>query len=169
MRSRLVLGVALALAACAGALAGGLSREAESARASAPSPCATLPLGSTSYTHVVWIWMENHSYGEVIGAPEAPYVNGLASACGLATNYHNISHPSLPNYIAATSGLPLGALGRLTRDCSPSRRCSTAASSIFAQLSTWRAYEESMPKSCDRRNKRTYAVRHNPPPYYTTL
>ena len=26
-----------------------------------------------------------------------------------------------------------------------------------------------MPKNCDRRNKHTYAVRHDPPPYYTSL
>ena len=36
----------------------------------------------------------------------------LVAGCGLATNAHNETHPSLPNYIAATSGLPPGALGR---------------------------------------------------------
>jgi phospholipase C len=113
--------------------------------------------------------MENHSYGEVIGSPEAPYINGLAGACGLATNYHNISHPSLPNYIAATSGRGVAQLGPFGSDCKPSRGCSTTSSSIFAQVPTWRAYEESMPKNCDRRNRRAYAVRHNPPPYYTSL
>ncbi len=49
--------------------------------------------------------MENHSFGDIIGnTAQAPYLNSLAAECGLATNYHNISHPSLPNYIAATSG-----------------------------------------------------------------
>jgi phospholipase C len=126
-------------------------------------------LPSTKYTHVVWIWMENHSYGEIVGSPEAPYINGLAGECGLATNYHNVSHPSLPNYIAGTSALPLGELKRFTSDCNPSRKCSTAAQSIFGQIPSWKAYEESMPSNCARRNSGEYAVRHNPPPYYTQL
>ena len=74
----------------------------------ASGPCGTLPLASTNYTHVVWLWMENHSYDTIIGSPDAPYINSLAASCGLATNYHNISHPSLPNYIGATSGLHWG-------------------------------------------------------------
>jgi phospholipase C len=128
-----------------------------------------MPLNSVNYTHVVWIWMENHSEEEIIGSGEAPYINSLASGCGLASDYHNISHPSLPNYIGATSGLALGSLARFDSDCNPKRKCSTAATNIFAQVASWRAYEESMPKSCDRRNKREYAVRHDPPPYFTAL
>src|SRR5689334_18057183 len=52
-----------------------------------------------TYDHVVWIWMENHSLGQIIGSDAAPYINQLASSCGLATNFHNITHVSLPNYI----------------------------------------------------------------------
>jgi phospholipase C len=152
---------ALILAIAAGGTAG--------ASASTGAPCGALPLSSTSYTHVIWLWMENHSYDKIIGSPEAPYINSLANQCGLATNYHNISHPSLPNYIAGTSGLALGELTKFDSDCNPSRRCSTPASSIFSQVPSWKAYEESMPKNCDRKNAGEYAVRHNPPPYYTSL
>jgi phosphatidylinositol-3-phosphatase len=130
-------------------------------------PCGTLPLSSTHYQHVIWVWMENHSASEVVG--HAPYIDGLASSCGLATNYHNISHPSLPNYIAATSGLSLSSLGTFSSDCNPSRRCSTNAPSIFGQGESWKAYEESMGSDCLRRNSGEYAVRHNPAPYYRTL
>jgi hypothetical protein len=74
-------------------------------------PTASSPCGQTrtapSYQHVIWVFMENHSYNTIIGSPDAPYENALANECGLATNYHNITHPSLPNYIAATSGLPM--------------------------------------------------------------
>jgi phospholipase C len=142
---------------------------ATAAEASATGPCGTLALPSTNYTHVIWIWMENHSYETIIGSPEAPYINGLAGECGLATNYHNVSHPSLPNYIAGTSGLGLAEITKFTSDCSPSHKCSTKAPSIFAQIPSWKAYEESMPTNCDRKNAGEYAVRHNPPPYYTTL
>jgi phospholipase C len=118
---------------------------------------------------VIWLWEENHSYGEVIGSPEAPYFNQLATECGLATNYHNISHPSLPNYVAATSGLGYEGISQFTSDCDPSTECSTAAPSIFGQTHSWKAYEESMPENCYPVNSGEYAVRHNPPPYFTSL
>jgi phospholipase C len=115
--------------------------------------------------------MENHSYGDIIGnRSQAPYINTLASECGLATNYHSISHPSLPNYLAATSGLSRGQLPVLSRlDCSVSVVCDTSAASIFGQGETWKAYQESMPSDCDGSNSGEYAVRHNPPPYYEKL
>lgn len=122
-----------------------------------------------SYTHVIWLWMENHSYDEIVGSSSAPYLNSLARACGLATNYHNITHPSLPNYIAATSGLGGRALQPFRADCTPSAACSTRSRSLFAQVPSWRAYQESMPVACDRENSGEYAPRHNPPPYYRTL
>ena len=154
-----------ALAVCAfGILAGG----AGSAQA-ATSPCGTMTQSAVNYTHVIWIFEENHSYGDIIGSSQAPYINSLATECGLATNYHNISHPSLPNYVAATSGLGLSGISQFTSDCNPSKRCSTSAPSIFGQTSSWKAYEESMPSNCYKKNSGEYAVRHNPPPYFTTL
>src|SRR5438270_4394456 len=135
----------------------------------ATGPCGTTTVAHTSYKHVLWIFMENHSYGDVIGSSSAPYTNKLAGQCGLATNYHNITHPSLPNYMAATSGLPVSGVQKFTSDCSPSASCSTSASSIFSQTSSWRAYEEDMPSACDHSNSGEYAVRHNPPVYYTSL
>jgi phospholipase C len=125
--------------------------------------------GPAHYSHVVWVLMENHSFGTIIGSSQAPYINSLARACGLATNYHNITHPSLPNYIAMTSGLAPSDLRSFTADCNPGVACHTAAASIFAQLRSWRAYEESMPSACLRANAAEYAVRHNPPPYFTRL
>jgi phospholipase C len=135
---------------------------------SASRPCGLLA-AAPAYRHVIWIWMENHSFDAVIGSSAAPYINGLATRCGLATNYHNISHPSLPNYIAATSGLGLSGLTAFRSDCSPSAACSTSASSIFGQGETWKAYQESMPDNCHRSDSGEYAVRHNPPPYFAGL
>ncbi len=137
----------------------------------ATAPCGTVSTPSPSgYQHVIWIWMENHSYGDIIGnAVQAPYINSLASECGLATNYHNISHPSLPNYIAATSGLSGRQIKLFDNDCSVSKKCSTSAPSIFGQGETWKAYQESMPANCYPSDSGEYAVRHDPPPYYTTL
>lgn len=134
-------------------------------RATAKRPCGQLARPPV-YKHVIWVWLENHSYHSIIGSPHARYLNALAARCGVATNYHNVSHPSLPNYLAATSGLGYAALP--TSDCDPSA-CGTPARSIFGQGETWRAYEQSMPAACHRVSTGEYAVRHNPPPYYRRL
>ncbi len=111
------------------------------------------------YDHVVWIVMENRSYSEVINAP---YIHGLAAACGLATNFHAEAHPSLPNYIAMTSGSTQG----IHDDAGPAQHPLTA-SSIFSELGGgWRALEEAMPLPCLRSDSGRYAVRHNPAVYY---
>lgn len=162
---RSMLRLVLAVLAVLG-LMGVSSAEASASRR---APCGTRSLSSTHYRHVVWIWMENQSYGQVIGSPSAPYINRLATECGLAVNYHNITHPSLPNYIAATSGLSLKRLAGFESDCGPSGGCRTPARSIFSQTSSWKAYEQSMPRPCASSDSGEYAVRHNPPPYFTSL
>jgi phosphatidylinositol-3-phosphatase len=116
---------------------------------------------------VVLIVMENHSYGQIAGSASAPYLNGFAHRGTLFTNMNAVSHPSLPNYLALTSGSTLGC----TSDKCPTR--SFHAKNIFEQLSahrrSWRSWAESMPGRCVRSNAGTYAVRHNPAVYYTDL
>ena len=131
MRTRL-----LALAAAAPLLFGmtftaaqGVSASTAAPGPSAGGPCGTLASAPT-YTHVIWVWMENHSYDTIIGSSQAPYINSLATECGLATNYHNVSHPSLPNYVSATSGLGYRAIAKFDRDCNPVPGCVTPAASI---------------------------------------
>ncbi len=115
-------------------------------------------------THVVWIVLENVGYS-VVGSPSAPYLNSLAQSCGLATNDVAVTHPSLPNYIALTSGSAQG----ISDDNEPSSHPLNVAN-IFSQLKgNWRAYNESMPTSCDRVTSGVYAARHNPAVYYTNL
>jgi hypothetical protein len=106
--------------------------------------------------------MENRSYSQIIGSSSAPYINLLARGCGLAANYTAVSHPSLPNYIAATSG---GTRG-ITDDNPPSSH-PLAVTSIFQQASSARSYEEGMPSSCDLTSSGEYAVKHNPEAYFT--
>ena len=75
-------------------------------------PSLSHPCGVTTkapgYRHVVWIIMENRGYSDVVGSPSAPYLADLAQQCGLATNYSGVAHPSLPNYVALTSGSTYG-------------------------------------------------------------
>jgi phosphatidylinositol-3-phosphatase len=128
----------------------------------ASSGCGTKTRPPATFAHVIWIWMENHSYSQIIGSSSAPYINLLARGCGLAANYTAVSHPSLPNYIAATSG---GTWG-ITDDNPPSSH-PLAVTSIFQQASSARSYEEGMPFSCDLTSSGEYAVKHNPEAYFT--
>jgi hypothetical protein len=134
----------------------------------AGSPCGTLTGPPRGVDHVIWIWMENKSFGDVIGSALAPFENQLAAQCGLATNYHAVTHPSLPNYIAATSG---GTQG-IADDGLPSSH-PLDVSSIYSQLDavgkTWRDYAEGAPGPCPLASSGAYAVRHDPAAYYTGI
>jgi hypothetical protein len=114
---------------------------------------------------VIWIVLENHSYDEIIGSSDAPYLNSLAHKCGSAANFSAESHPSLPNYIAMTSGSTQG----VSDDGDPSEH-PLSVQSIFSQLGGgWRALQESMPSACDQHGASSYAPRHNPAVYYTNI
>ena len=134
--------------------------------ATAARPC----LGTAAprrYAHVIWIVMENKSYASALGA-SAPATRALAARCGIASGYHGVTHPSLPNYLAMTSGSTHG----VRNDANPSAH-RIAGSSIFSQVAAarlrWATYAESMPTLCRRTSSGRYAVRHNPAAYYTAL
>jgi phosphatidylinositol-3-phosphatase len=132
-------------------------------------PAVTFPEMSSppaGYDHVVWIAMENHSYDQIIGASEAPYIHQLTSQYGLASNFFAESHPSLPNYIAMTSGSTQG-IG----DDDPPTAHRLDVPSIFSLLPGGgsRSLQESMPSNCQQTDSGEYAVRHNPQAYYVNV
>jgi len=118
------------------------------------------------YEHVVWIFMENHTYGQVIGSSEAPFETALAHRCGTATRYASVGSPSLANYIGATSGDTQG----IHDDADPASH-PLAVDNLFRQVRASgrqaRSYEEAMPGACTLTPKGAYAVKHNPAAYYT--
>jgi hypothetical protein len=130
--------------------------------------CGTSSTPPSRIDHVIWIWMENKPYEAVVGSSSAPFENQLITACGLATNYDGVAHPSLPNYIAATSGNTQG----ITDDDPPASHPLNVPS-IYSQLTamgkTWRDYAESAPGNCPLASTGTYAVKHDPAPYYTNI
>jgi hypothetical protein len=116
--------------------------------------------------HVVWILMENKDYSSVVDPGSAPYITHLAHSYGLATDYSAISHPSLPNYIALTSGSDQG----ISDDADPSSHRLNVPS-IFGQLPAGasRSLEQGMPSICAKSDSGEYAVRHDPEAYYVNL
>jgi len=127
---------------------------------------------------VMIIWEENESTSSIVGNGSLPYMNSLMTSCGLTTNYTSYTHPSLPNYMAMTSGVSY-ASGPWNGDCLPSASgCTTSNASVFSQLGTnWKGYAESMSGNCDQNpagstdsdGNQVYAPRHNPAVYYTNI
>jgi phospholipase C len=117
---------------------------------------------------VIWVFMENHGYDQVVGSTSAPFENTLIEQCGLAANMHADFHPSLPNYIATTSGGNQGVTDDGSPDVHP-----LATASIFSQVRDagleWRSYAESSPGNCVQTSSGTYAARHVPAVYYTGI
>jgi hypothetical protein len=123
---------------------------------------------------VIWIVEENRSRPRVANDPQLPYFHAIEAACGVATNYHNTSHSSLPNYIALTSGTERGPA--VSHDAHSTRGFIQTQENIFHQLDMrraggWGAYAEGMPANCSSKDKMSsdYAVRHNPVPFYRDL
>lgn len=115
-------------------------------------------------SRVAVLVLENRSYDEVIGNPDAPYLNGLARRYALATDYFAIGHPSLPNYIALIGG----STYEIRSDCNG---CDVEARSLVGQLDaaglSWKAYFEDL-TSNRRPGPRTtaYTPHYNPFVYY---
>jgi hypothetical protein len=127
----------------------------------APTAWGQAPL--PRYDHVVVVIEENHSYNEVIGSPNAPYINSLAQQGASFTNSHGVEHPSLPNYLDLFSGSNQG----VTSDTNPTSPFSTpnlGASLLGAGLS-FGSYSEDLPavgSTVAFANGQNYARKHNP-------
>ena len=67
-----------------------------------------IPGGVPRLDHVFVIMMENHGYSQVLTNPNAPYINELANAANIATNYFAIAHPSSTNYLEVAGGSNFG-------------------------------------------------------------
>jgi phosphatidylinositol-3-phosphatase len=159
MKTAAAIACALLLAACTQTptkqTAGPPSPSGTASQAAQPSPSAS-PQGSLP--HVFVIVLENRSAAQVAGSS---YIGQLASQYAVANNYHGVSHPSLPNYLALTSGstwaiaddgwhsLPAGGLG----------------AQLTAAGVGWRAYMEGMTNGCFN-SPYPYALKHNPFAYY---
>ena len=82
---------------------------------------------SPDFDHVVILVLENKGYDQVIGNPDAPYLNGLADGAGLSTRFYGIRHPSLPNCLALLGGSAFG----ITSDCTSCRTCGRSLADQF--------------------------------------
>ena len=141
-----------------------------SAAASAPLPAPTATARPPTGTprKVLVVAEENHAYDEVIGNPDAPYLNRLARTYGQAIHAdagYPTDCPSLPAYLLMTSGST-----RRICDDKPARERRLAGNNIFHQVVTagrqWRGYAQSMQHRCQLDDAGRYVSRHAPATYY---
>ena len=160
-----------------------------------PQITSTLTPHKPALRHIFLIMMENHATNQIIGNnADAPYLNQLAATYGVAAHYFGVTHPSLPNYLAAISGdfqdiwddcpagetvtcSPQEALSLLTQEqvASASARPhmfngQTIVDQLEAHNLTWKAYMQSLPSTgYTGESYGLYAQKHNPFMYFTRI
>jgi phosphatidylinositol-3-phosphatase len=132
--SVVALAVALLVAGC------GATRPFGAGDAGSPGEGPPMP----RLAHVWVIVFENRGYERIVGASDAPTLNDLIARGGLATRYHDVGHPSLPNYLALFSGSTQGVTDDATHDLD----APTIADQLEAAGLTWREYAENVPPGC---------------------
>lgn len=119
------------------------------------------------FSHVIVVVFENKDKSEVMGSPAAPNFNTLGAQYAQLTDYHGVSHPSLPNYLALISGSTHG----VTRDCTT---CTFSGRSLADTLAaahlSWKTYAESLPRvGYTGDGPRPYAKKHVPFLYFRNV
>lgn len=94
--------------------------------------------------HVFVIYMENKGTDDIVGSPNAPYLNSLINTYGYADNYYALGHPSDPNYFRILGGSDFG----IDYNSAPN---SINAPSLMQEMDqagiTWAGYAQSMPSA----------------------
>jgi hypothetical protein len=143
--------------------ADGLSLTVNSAQLK-PRPLTPPPSTVPRLDHVFLVFMENENFSAtsntvdhgmgIIGNPQAPYINQLASQNSLLVNYSALTHYSDPNYYGLAAGTTFGHTGGhggLQSNCINSCvfDAPSLADRIDAAGKTWKEYEESAHGNCD--------------------
>ncbi|WP_409428438.1 alkaline phosphatase family protein [Mycobacterium sp. SMC-11] len=96
--------------------------------------------------HVFVIYMENKGAADIVGSPNAPYMNSLINTYGYDDNYYALGHPSDPNYFRILGGSDFGI------DYNSALN-SIDAPNLMQEMDlagiSWAGYAQSMPSAGD--------------------
>jgi len=95
-----------------------------------------------TFSHIYIIMEENTNYEDIIGNPDAPYINQLAQQYSFAANYYGVTHPSEPNYVAATAG---DFFGLHADDQSKRFDAQNIVDQLESKGLTWATYQQGLP------------------------
>lgn len=106
----------------------------------APAPLTRPASNVGQLDHVFMVYMENKGFSDIVGSPNAPYLNSLIDNYGLASNYYALTHPSDPNYYPIVGGSDFGFNYNCPADCfDPALNL---ADNIELAHKTWAGYME---------------------------
>ena len=123
---------------------------------------ASLP----KFDHIVILMLENHSDQSIIGNPAAPVLTQYARRYAYASDFYGVTHPSLPNYVAITSGSTW-----FSNSDDPTQRFNhwNIVDELEMHHISWKAYMQGMPSPGFADNfypadEKTalYVIRHDP-------
>ncbi|KAG0369234.1 phosphoesterase family-domain-containing protein [Gamsiella multidivaricata] len=125
----------------------------------APTSKVTAAVAGQAFDHVFMIFLENTDYALAYSDPS---FQSLLSSGILLNNYHALTHPSEPNYIASIAGSYYGVNNDGTYNFDSSY--TSIVNLLEAKGLTWKTYQESMPSVCytDSSYKSLYYRKHNP-------
>lgn len=113
-----------------------------------------------AYDHVVVLILENHTFEQILGSAQAPYLERLAAQGAVFTDAHGVTHPSQPNYLALFAGSTFGVQDD---GCLPPLQGANLAAQLLAAGKTFVGYSEDLPAAgsvvC---TSGAYARKHNP-------
>lgn len=115
--------------------------------------------GQPSVARVFLIVMENHTPDEVL---QGQFTAHLAAIGGVANDYHAVGHPSVPNYLALTSGSTWG----VTDDSFHALPARDIGDQLTQARVSWRAYMEGLGSQGCLDSPVPYDPGHNPFAYY---
>lgn len=143
-----------AVTACGGS-APTQSSPVSQASATSPSPSPSPRV----IPHVFVIVMENAGLDRAL---QSRPIARLANANTLVTNYYGVARPSLPNYLAMTSGSTWG----ITDNGYHVLPTTDLGTQLTTAGISWRAYMEGLTGAGCLRSPYPYALKHNPFAYY---
>ena len=118
--------------------------------------------GTRQFKHVFTIMMENTGIEALLSNPNAPWINQAILHHGVAGNYYGVTHPSQPNYIAATSG----ALNGVATDNDVTVDVPNIVDQLESHGKTWKAYMQSLSLCATKFDhacgNQLYERKHNP-------
>jgi hypothetical protein len=115
--------------------------------------------GSPPPARVFLVVMENHAPDEVL---QGQFTAHLAAIGGVANDYHAVAHPSVPNYLALTSGQTWG----VTDDSYHALPRADLGDQLTQAGLRWRAYMEGLTDAGCIDSPLPYDPGHNPFAFY---
>ncbi len=116
-----------------------------------PAPADPTPKPSTAgqLDHLYMVYMENKGYTNIVGSPNAPFLNSLINAYGFANNFFALTHGSLPNYYPMIGGDNFGITYNCDKVCIDVPKANTLVGQIEQAGLTWKSYAQGLTPGAD--------------------